>query len=193
MPGHEPVPRATPRLPGAVAPCGPAADLRAPLDIVLYPARSLAPAGFYALMAAIVALSIAIGVGFMLVGAWPVAGFLGLDVLLVYLAFCWNYREGRRAELIRLDREGLCVRQIGPDGRAREWRFEPYWVRVTIDEGHDRRLLLRSHGRALALGTFLTAEERVELARALRAALAAHHRVDPRGRADAPLVPGALL
>jgi uncharacterized membrane protein len=164
-------------MPGAVAPCAPASDLAAPLDIVLYPARSLPAAGFYALMAAIVALSIAIGVGFVLAGAWPVSGFLGLDVLLVYLAFRWNYREGRRAELIRLDREGLCVRQIGPDGRARDWRFEPYWVRVTVDEGHDRRLLVGSRGRALAIGTFLTAEERVELARALRAALATHRRV----------------
>jgi uncharacterized membrane protein len=147
---------------------------------VLYPNRSLGSLGFYLLMGGIVLVSAAIGAGFALVGAWPVAGFLGLDVLLLYLAFRWNYRAGRRAELIRLDRDGLCVRQVRPDGRTREWRFEPHWVRVTIDDPprHDSQLVLSSHGRTLAIGAFLTAAERVEVARALRTALAAHRRIE---------------
>jgi uncharacterized membrane protein len=150
---------------------------------VLYPNRSLGPLGFYALMAAIVLVSIAIGAGFTLAGAWPVSGFLGLDVLLLYLAFRWNYREGRCAELIRVDRDGLHVRQVKPDGRTREWRFEPHWVRVVIDEPprHDSQLVLTSHGRALAIGAFLTAEERLEVAKALRAALLAHRQIEHCG------------
>ena len=45
---------------------------------------------------------------------------------------------------------------------------------MTIDEPpeHDSPLLLSSHGRSLAIGRFLTVEERAELARALREALA---------------------
>ena len=167
---------ATPCMPAAVAPCGPAGDGLAPFDAVLYPNRSLGPFGFYALMSAIVLVSAALGAAFVFAGAWPVTGFLGLDVLLLYLAFRWNYRAGRCAELIRLDRDGLCVRQVRPSGATREWRFEPHWVRVTIDDPprHDSQLVLSSHGRALAIGAFLTAEERAEVARALRAALAAH-------------------
>jgi uncharacterized membrane protein len=169
-------PAATPCIPAAVAPCGPAM----PFDAVLYPHRSLAPLGFQVLMAAIVLASVALGAGFVLAGAWPVTGFLGLDVLLLYLAFRWNYRAGRCAELIRLDQDGLCVRQVRPDGRTRAWRFEPHWVRVTIDDPprHDSQLVLSSHGRALAIGAFLTAAERAEVAEALRAALATHRRLD---------------
>jgi uncharacterized membrane protein len=163
---------ATPCMPAAVAPSGPAA----PFHAVLYPNRSLGRLGFYALMSAIVLVSAGVGAGFVLVGAWPVTGFLGLDVLLLYLAFRWNYRAGRCAELVCLDRDGLCVRRVKPDGGIREWRFEPHWVRVSIDDPprHDSQLVLRSHGRALAIGSFLTAEERAEVAKALRAALAAH-------------------
>jgi uncharacterized membrane protein len=152
----------------------PAAPMR--FDAVLYPNRSLGPVGFHLLMAAIVLVSAAIGAGFVLVGAWPVTGFLGLDVLLLYLAFRWNYREARRAEFIRLDRDGLTVRRVGPDGHAREWRLEPYWVRVAIDDPPrpDSQLMLSARGDHLAIGTFLTAEERLELARALRAALHDH-------------------
>ena len=143
----------------------------APFDAVLYPNRSLGRFGFHLLMAAIVLVSGAIGAAFVLAGAWPVTGFLGLDVVLLYLAFRWNYRQGRRAEFIRLDGTGLAVRRIEPSGRRREWRFDAHWVRVTM--GPDNELTLSSHGRALVVGAFLSPEERTELGRALRAALAA--------------------
>jgi uncharacterized membrane protein len=157
----------------ALPPELPAAPL---FDAILYPHRSLPPLGFALMMSAVVAVSAAVGAGFVLIGAWPVTGFFGLDVLLLFLAFRWNYRQGRRAELIRLDREGLTVRRIEPDGRQREWRFEPYWVRVAFDDPprYDSTLILRSHGRQLVLGAFLTVPERQEVARALEAALAAH-------------------
>lgn len=160
----------------------PASIVAAPaqFDIVLYPNCSLGRIGFAALMAAIVLVSAAVGVGFMLVGAWPVTGFLGLDVLLLYLAFRWNYRQARRAEFVRLDRDGLTVRRLEPDGRSQGWRFEPYWVRVSIDQrtGHDHRLVLSSHGQRLEIGAFLTMAERLELARALNEALHAHRAGD---------------
>ncbi|MGH6943529.1 MAG: DUF2244 domain-containing protein [Geminicoccaceae bacterium] len=142
-------------------------------DAVLYPNRSLPPLGFAILMSAVVGVSAAVGAGFVLIGAWPVTGFFGLDVLLLYLAFRWNYRQGRRAELIRLDARGLSVRRIEPDGQTREWTFEPYWVRVTMDDPprHDSQLRLRSHGTELVIGAFLTPEERFEVASALRSAL----------------------
>jgi uncharacterized membrane protein len=148
----------------------------AQLDVVLYPNCSLGRMGFAVLMAAIVLVSAAVGAGFMMVGAWPVTGFLGLDVVLLYLAFRWNYRQARRAEFIRLDRDGLTVRRLEPDGRSQGWRFEPYWVRVSIDQRsrHDHRLVLSSHGQRLEIGAFLTTDERLELAHALDEALRAH-------------------
>lgn len=155
----------------ADAPCAP--TQLGGFDAVLYPNRSLGSRGFAVLMLAIVLVSGAIGAGFALAGAWPVTGFLGLDVLLLYLAFRWNQREGRRAELIQLGPEGLTIRRIEPDGQQREWCFEPHWVRVTIDDPvrPDSQLVLSSHGRRLAIGAFLGAEERAEVARALQSAL----------------------
>ena len=157
----------------------PAPAALARFDAVLYPNRSLGPAGFHLLMAAIVLVSGAIGAGFVLAGAWPVTGFLGLDVLLLYLAFRWDYRQARRVEFIRLDQDGLSVRRVGPDGQAREWRLEPYWVRVALDDPArgGGQLVLSSHGDRLVIGAFLTAAERLEVARALTAALRAHRAV----------------
>lgn len=148
----------------------------APFDVVLYPNRSLGRAGFAVLMGAIVLVSAGMGAGFMMIGAWPVTGFLGLDVLLLYLAFRWNYRQARRAEFVRLGQDSLTVRRLEPDGRSRDWRFEPYWVRVSVHRvgRHGSRLVLSSHGVHLEIGAFLTHDERHDLAHALNAALRAH-------------------
>ena len=59
------------------------------------------------------------------------------------------------------------MRRIGPDGVAREWRLEPYWARVAIDDPPrpDSQLVLSSRGDHLVVGAFLTIAERLELAR----------------------------
>ncbi len=142
-------------------------------DAVLTPHRSLGPLGFALLMGFFASLSLAIGIGFAIIGAWPVIGFFGLDVGLLWLAFHLSYRSGRLSEHLRLSAKRLTVRRILPSGRVREWRFQPYWLRVEMDDPprHDSQLTLTSHGRRLTVGAFLTAAERHHLASALRAAL----------------------
>lgn len=148
-------------------------------EAVLQPHRSLSPAGFYGLMAAVAVVSFIAGLAFLLIGAWPVFGFFGLDVLLIYLAFRMSYRAAKLVERVQLSDSELLVWRQQPDGKVHHWRFQPYWVRVEIDEpaDHHSQLRLTSHGRSLVIGSFLTFEERVELAGALRDALARHRTV----------------
>ena len=149
-------------------------DTPALFDAVLTPHRSLSPRGFVVLMAAICAFSFSAGLGFFLAGAWPVVGFLGLDVLLVYIAFRINYRRARMYETLHLTRDALTVRRVDHWGGESHWRFKPAWLQVLLDDppAHASPLTLRSHGKSLAIGGFLTAEERRGLANALAAALA---------------------
>lgn len=147
----------------------------APLfDAILTPHRSLPPRAFLLFMAALASLSFSVGLYFILSGAWPVFGFLGLEVFLVWGAFRLNYRSARQFERLVLTREALAVRRVTHYGEERAWSFQPAWVRVEIEEPAepDTPLLLRSHGRRLSIGSFLSAPERVDLAKALRAALA---------------------
>jgi len=142
-------------------------------DAVLHPHRSLGPTGFYIVMGSVAAISFAAGIAFALMGAWPVLGFFGLDVLAIYLAFRLSYRSGRLAETVQLREDELAIRRIQPNGRSRDWTFHPYWVRVRVNNGPhgDGEVVLSSHGRSVALGRFLTADERVDFAGALEAAL----------------------
>lgn len=141
----------------------------AALDVTLRPYRSLSPRGFLILMAVLVTASVATGVAFFLIGAWPVPGFLGLDVALVYVAFRANYRRARAWERVRLTPEALTVERGAPGRETKRWVFQPYWLRVESDERH---LTIASHGRSFELGAFLSDVERLRFAAALHAALA---------------------
>ncbi|MEX0921457.1 MAG: DUF2244 domain-containing protein [Rhodovibrionaceae bacterium] len=143
-------------------------------DALLTPHRSLSPRGFLIFMAAICCVSFAAGLALFLAGAWPIVGFLGADVLLIYLLFRANYRHGRRHEILELTPERLTVRKVNHYGEARSFEFQPYWLRVQMDDPvhHESQLVLHSHGKRLVVGSFLAPEERLDLAKALRKALA---------------------
>jgi len=140
---------------------------------VLLPHRSLPPRGFHMIMLVLGLISLAVGIGFVSVGAWPVTGFFGLDVALIYLAFRLNYRSARRSETLRLAGDAFTVERISVRGNRRVWQFQPFWLRVVLEERDpDRnRLFVASHGRFLAIGDFLAPAARRELAATIRDAL----------------------
>jgi uncharacterized membrane protein len=140
---------------------------------VLVPHRSLGRKGFVILMSIISGLSFLTGVGFYLLGAWPVLGFFGLDVLLIYGAFRLNYRAARLYETVELTDRELRVTRIYPSGKADSWVFNPYWVRLELEENETtaNRLSLRSHGRVLRFASFLSNDEKRDFAHALDSAL----------------------
>jgi uncharacterized membrane protein len=141
-------------------------------EAVLHPHRSLPPQGFMLLMLLLGAVSFAAGVSFVLLGAWPIFGYFGLDVLLVYLAFRASYRSARMHEWVRLTEDMLTVERVGQRGERRRWQFQPFWLRVVLEEQDEsNRLVLSSHGRELVVGGFLAPAERRNLAVALKEAL----------------------
>jgi uncharacterized membrane protein len=142
------------------------------------PHRSLNRTGFLVLMAFIGIVSFVAGVAFCLMGAWPVLGFFGLDVALVYIAFKLNYRSGRLYETVEVTPAKLSWTRVHPSGRREQFDCNPYWARVNLREWPDGRtdLRLTAQGKELIFGRFLTDDERREFATALTGAL-----VDARG------------
>jgi len=148
----------------------------------LKPHRSLAPRGFLLLMLGVILINTAAGVGFWLAGAWPVVGFCGLEVALLYGAFRFSYAQAAAREYLILREDALTIRTVTARGQEHSWQFQPYWLRVDCDPADEEHsLTLRSHGRALRVGRFLSPAERWELAEALRAALARLREPDGAG------------
>ena len=142
---------------------------------VLTPHRSLNRVGFWILIGGYGAVSFIAGIAFLLMGAWPVFGFFGLDVLLLYWALRLNYRHARAYEEVKVTPSALTLRQVSHRGRAREWVLNPLWVRldkVVHEEFGIERLSLVSRGKELAIASFLGPEEKASFAKALGHALA---------------------
>ena len=137
----------------------------------LHPHRSLSPEGFKWLIRVAIGANIAIGLPMYLLGAWPVFGFMGLDVFLLWLLFKRSYLDARRRETLTLTDRELIVERVSPEGEREEHRLDAYWLK--LERGERERLLVSSRGNRLVIGRFLSPQERRAVGDALAAALAA--------------------
>ncbi|PHQ69304.1 MAG: hypothetical protein COB93_08395 [Sneathiella sp.] len=136
--------------------------------IVLHPSQSLSRSGFIILMSAVITVSFAAGVFFMAIGAWPVFGFFGLDVLLLYGAFKFSFRNGRRREVIEIRNDKFQILRIAANGQSMPTEFQAYWARVLIAKG---QLWVTNRGSSYELGQFLGEEEKEEVRELIAQAL----------------------
>ncbi|MBV9985353.1 DUF2244 domain-containing protein [Bradyrhizobium sp.] len=146
---------------------------------LLTPHRSLNRTGFLLVMACVSVVSFAAAIACLMIGAWPVLGFLGLDVLAIYLAFKINFRSAKAYEEILVTPSELRLRRVSHRGHVMEFAFNPLWVQldqVIHEEFGVERLFLVSKGRRVALASFLGPDEKASFAKALLAALAAARR-----------------
>jgi uncharacterized membrane protein len=141
---------------------------------IITPHRSLGGLGFFILMGVVSAVSFVAGMVFLIMGAWPVFGFFGLDVLLIYWAFRINYRRALAYEEVMVTATELRVRKVSHRGKVAEWTLNPLWVRLDRDAHAEfgiERLFLVSRGRKLPIAGFLSPPEKQSFAAALGAAI----------------------
>ena len=165
----------------------------------LSPYRSLSPDGFRFVVGGAIAANLVIGLPMLIMGAWPVFGFMGLDVFLLWWLFKRSYLDARRSETLLLTDRELIVVRVAPDGEREEHRLDAYWlkveateerlvvVRVAPDgereelrldaywlkvEATEERLVVTSRGNRAVIGRFLGPDERLRVADRLKAAIA---------------------
>lgn len=146
---------------------------------LLTPHRSLNRTGFLLLMTFIGVVSFVAGLVFLSIGAWPVFGFFGLDVLAVYWAFKVNFHRAAAYEEIAVTPSTLLVRRVTHLGAVSEWSFNPLWVRLDVEQSDEfgvERLALVSRGRSLGIASFLGPDEKLSFSKALNSALASARR-----------------
>ena len=145
-------------------------------EALLYPHRSLGRKGYAILIAGTALIVFLYGMVFLVIGAWPIFGFLGGEWLLFWFLFRKNHRGDDRAERIRLYADHLLFERFDRRGNHVIERLQPYWLNVILEraEEPDNALYLRSHGRSFEVGAFLAPQERRTLAAELRAVLQRH-------------------
>jgi uncharacterized membrane protein len=141
----------------------------------LRPHRSLSRGQAKTLVAVVSAAICATSLPFFVVGAWPIVGFLGLDALGLWLAFELSFRAARAYEDVRVTPIELKLAKVSAKGAAREFLFNPAWVRLDRSEHEEygvERLALVSHGRSVEFGSFLGPGQKAAVAGELTQALA---------------------
>ncbi|MBR0812122.1 DUF2244 domain-containing protein [Bradyrhizobium diazoefficiens] len=159
-------------------------DSQDPRDVQIFsalltPHRSLNRTGFLALMLFVSVVSFVAGLAFLMMGAWPVFGFFGLDVLVIWWAFKANFRAARAREEIVVTPSELRVRRISHRGQVAEWTFNPLWVRLDMEVDEDfgiEHLYLIARGRQIQIARFLGQEEKASFYKGLVEALNAAKR-----------------
>ncbi len=152
---------------------------------VLRPHRSLGATGLLILMLSLSAGSVAAGIIFLAMGAWPVVGFLALEPAIMFWAFCINYRDARAYEVVIVTPSELTLHQVNPHGAARTWTLNPRWVRLdreSIEDYGTQKLFVVSRGQRLPVANVLGPFEKDSFADALGAALADARRGPDRSR-----------
>jgi uncharacterized membrane protein len=144
------------------------------LDAVLEPPRSLSPRGFDRLMLALGLFNFCVGLAFIAAGAFPVVGFMGLEVFLLWLVFRASFRAQSARTFVRVTAETVDVRKVDGRGRERRACLPSGFARVELDRNADgpNALRLKASNRAYAIGEHLTPRERATFARRLDQALA---------------------
>ena len=142
---------------------------------VLTPHRSLGARGFRILMLVLIGSWVFAGLVFVSMGAWPIFGFFGLDVLAIYIAFRLNYRSARRREEVRLWRDELTIQRTEVSGRIFSSRFNPLWTKLHVAKhpyAGVTSIAVTSRGTQVTVGDFLNPDDRASFALAFGQALA---------------------
>ena len=137
--------------------------------ITLWPYRSLGSRGYLYLMVAFISLIFILSLLFYFLGAWPVIGFLGFEIGLVWLVFRLNYNSGKNFEQIYITKGKTFIEQVNWRGAKRRFTIVSPWISAHCirDEGNTNKLILRYHAEKLEIGSFLPPHEKVSLANTL--------------------------
>ena len=99
----------------------------------LTPYRSMTPRAIRRFIIGFCCLNLVLSTPFFIMGAWPVVGFMGLDVLALYIAFKINFRSADAYETVEVTALELVLAKVTARGQREVWRFNPAWVRLEQD------------------------------------------------------------
>tara|TARA_B100000941_G_C28378238_1_gene485888 strand:- start:131 stop:610 length:480 start_codon:yes stop_codon:yes gene_type:complete len=143
------------------------------LNLTIFPHRSLSKKGFTILMCIITFICLTGGAIFWFLGAWPVFGFLGLDIILIYFAFKINYRSGEMYERFQIISQKLRILRSFPSGKMQIWELNPYWAKteiVDINSNH-KQLMIHSKDKSVSVGSFLNNYDKQKLEKKISSSL----------------------
>ena len=139
-------------------------------SITARPNCSLTPKQTLLVFCIICLVTFLLALGFVIIGAWPILLFSSMELLAIGYCFYHTLRHASDYERLTIDDDKVVVETHEP-GHDQRFELSGYWSRVVLDclpNGYCRHLILRSHGREIEFGRYISSEERLDLARLLK-------------------------
>jgi uncharacterized membrane protein len=142
-------------------------------EAVLKPHRSLSGRGIGIVLGFLGTVSLGVTTLFWWLGAWPIAGFNGGEMLIAAALLRAHARSARAREVLVLTDGGMRVVNFDQDGGKTERTLPGGWLNVVLEERHGRvpGLLLTTHGRTLEVARMLGEEQKRDLFETLKGVL----------------------
>lgn len=143
------------------------------MDAVIAPNRSMGGMGFKVVLGLLGGMAAVVSIFFFAIGAWPAPLFLGLDVVLVYVALKASFRALNRRERLRVSAETVEVIEES-EGKSRTvWSSPTAFTNVDLEAlgEHEMSVRLRLSNKRHSVGKALSPPEREALGQALREAI----------------------
>ena len=146
-------------------------------SITLKPYRSLNKIGFITMMVVLCGFSFITGIIFMKKGAWPVFGFFGLDILLVYIFFRLSFKSGKEFEIVNLTKKKLIIKKYKEKKIIKTFILDANWVKIQIQNPLEQssKLQISSKNKSIIIGSFLRLDEKIEVLQNIENALRKHN------------------
>ena len=147
------------------------------IKLRLEPSKSLRPEGANLVLVILGGFGLVISGSFMVVGAWPVFGFMALDVFLIYIAFQAQYRQSDRGQEITVYNEKIEIKYFKAGTCVKTILLNKYWAKLEHLNSFNRqsKLMFSSHGKFSEIGEFLSLKEKQKLVAELKPLLGNDH------------------
>lgn len=151
------------------------------IKLRLEPSKSLRPEGANLILVILGGFGLVISGSFMVFGAWPVFGFMALDVLLIYIAFQAQYRRSNRGQEITISNDKIEIKYFKGGVCVKTILLNKYWAKLEQFNCFNRRskLMFSSHGKFSEIGEFLSLKEKQKLVADLKPLLNGHCNATP--------------
>lgn len=147
------------------------------IKLRLEPSKSLRPEGANLILVILGGFGLVISGSFMVFGAWPVFGFMALDVLLICIAFQAQYRRSNRGQEITISNDKIEIKYFKGGVCVKTILLNKYWAKLEQFNCFNRRskLMFSSHGKFSEIGEFLSLKEKQKLVADLKPLLGNGH------------------
>ncbi len=123
-------------------------------EALITPHRSLSRRGLHIIIGCTCTVSFGVTALFWWLGAWPIAGFNGAEVLLALVLLRAHARSARASEFLVLTDSELRLRTTDGRGAHTDQVLPSAWIGVSLEErpGRTPALYLSARGRRLEIG-----------------------------------------